>query len=102
MKIWRIAVPAMAACLICVGCGRKIDASSKEKFNASIEALEKSMSAEEVLEFRRCCAVILFDSLAEGKEAYKVLDGMTFQDVKAKAQVIIEQHEKREKENDQE
>ncbi len=79
----------MAACLVCGGCMRKVDASSLRKFKSSIAALSRSMSPTEAEEFRMHCMTVLVDSASRGKDARRALDGMPPRKVAAAAHDII-------------
>ena len=93
----------LALCLIIpltlVGCGKpKIDGSSKEAFQSSVKAIEKSLKPEEKKKFAMALAMLMMKKAFEGmgkamsskkkmtkqeaeKMMYEGFDGMTYEDV---------------------
>lgn len=81
-----------------VGCGSgeaKIDASSQESFQASLEKMAKNLSDEEAYELQQALVVLMFknmdpgtmflDAMTGGSRMYKDLDGLTAKELIEKA-----------------
>lgn len=49
--------------LLCVGCAKKIDTSSQEKFKASVEAVRDSLSDEKKVEFDKALVKVMTKDL---------------------------------------
>jgi hypothetical protein len=84
-----------------IGCSGKptFDASSEEAAEASVKAMNETMTEEEKQQLTRSMfAVVMASNMGEKpnrEEMYKCLHGMTADEIHAKAAAIIAEHEPR-------
>lgn len=101
-----ISMLALAAALIAAGCGgapKRIDATSGESMQKSVEEIKKSLSAEEKKKFEDALMTVsakhIFGNMLKKdadpeKEALKALNGKTVAEVIAEAEEIRSESKK--------